>query len=88
MAEIEAAGEMAIDIDTIVNNLNAELDAALSEEGNPLQNPDHADDLLRSPLSGTSINIYDDASVIEHTHTEPPDRPDPLSYMAFAAMCI
>ena len=70
MAEIKATGEMAIDINTIINNLNAKLDAASSEESNPLQNLDHADDLLCSPCSGTSVNIYDDASMIKHTHTE------------------
>lgn len=92
MAEIEATGEIVVDLDVIAADLEAELDAASSEEGNTLHNTTQAADpestsLLDTPRSDTVANVYDDVSVLELARTGSSDQLDLPGYTAFAATC-
>ncbi|KAJ1593814.1 hypothetical protein NDA11_003315 [Ustilago hordei] len=75
-------------------DLQAELDAVLSEGGNTMQGlpPPHAkvqEDtlLLDTPHSDTTADVYDGISVLSSTHMALPDSMNLLGYMAFAATC-
>ncbi|SYW86271.1 uncharacterized protein UBRO2_05991 [Ustilago bromivora] len=92
MAEIEATGEIVVYLDAITADLEAELDAVSSEEGNILHNLTQTADpesmsLLETPRSDTAANVYDDVSVLELARIGSSDQSDPPGYTAFAATC-
>ncbi|SYW81847.1 uncharacterized protein UHO2_00352 [Ustilago hordei] len=88
MAEIEDAGEVVMDLDTIATDLRAKLDTTPSNEGNNAQNPVHTDlPTLETPQSNATMDIYDNVSVLEINCMGLSDSLDPLRYMAFAVKC-
>ncbi|KAJ1585616.1 hypothetical protein NDA12_000079 [Ustilago hordei] len=92
LAEIEATGEIVVDLDVIAADLEAELDAVSSEEGNTSHNMTQAAypesmSLLDTPHSDTVANMYDGISVLELARTGSSDQLDLPGYTAFAATC-
>ncbi|KAJ1604177.1 hypothetical protein NDA14_003947 [Ustilago hordei] len=92
MAEIEAAGEVVVDLNMIAADLEAELDATPSEGGNSslsqdqvLWNDLETVSLLRMLGSNIMTDIYDDVSVLGPTPAETLTQP---SLLAFAATCL